>query len=269
MLKVANKLNSGMFDVLKRALKAKGMTYAELARIIKVSEPTIKRLFVDCDCKFSRLVEICHALDLTISEVAEVADRLQESVVTLPESVEKALASSPSLFWFYILLRDEMSCEQIEELYPISSADSYLYCRDLERLGLVSLTNDNQVIRLSTHPVRFTVGGPLHALFKKVNLKFVDQTIESTTNTQEKFKSISRRMRPESAELLAVEAQAFFNRIAQVSRQDKLTSPDEDLIAYKWCLAADEASFPSLMTIATYNKGNCPSSLGTAQGFNT
>jgi len=145
-----------------------------------------------------------------------------------------------------------MTCEQIQELYRISSADTYLYCRDLERLGLVSLTNDSQVVRLSTHPVRFSVGGPLQDLFKQINLKFVEQTIESTTNTQEKFKSISRRMRPESAELLADEAQVFFNRIAQVSRQDKLTSPDKDLIAYKWSLAADKASFSSLMEIAAH-----------------
>ena len=36
---------SFVFEGLKAHLKARGMTYADVARALKVSEPTIKRIF--------------------------------------------------------------------------------------------------------------------------------------------------------------------------------------------------------------------------------
>lgn len=244
--------NVEVFAVLKRALKAKGMTYADLAKKLNVSESTIKRLFVDCDCKFSRLIDICHALELSISEVTDVADRSSAAILDLPESVEQALATSPSLFWFYILLRDDMSCEQIEKLYNLDTADGYLYCRDLERLGLISLTSDNRIQQLFSQAIRFSTGGPLHKIYKEVNLKFVARTMDNSIAEPEKFTSISRRMKSESAEQLNKEIRVLEERISSLSRQDKLTSSADDLIAFKWVIAADHAMFASLMTITPH-----------------
>jgi DNA-binding Xre family transcriptional regulator len=47
------------FKILQGVLKARGMTYADLASRMEISEPTVKRIFAGHDCKLSRLLEIC------------------------------------------------------------------------------------------------------------------------------------------------------------------------------------------------------------------
>jgi transcriptional regulator with XRE-family HTH domain len=48
-------MNSLIFEALKRTLKAKGVTYRELAERMGVSEPTVKRIFHERNCKLDRL----------------------------------------------------------------------------------------------------------------------------------------------------------------------------------------------------------------------
>ncbi len=99
-------MQAELFELLKSVLKARRMTYAGLAKRLGLSEPTIKRIFAERDCKLSRMNEICAALELTfddmVSEVnhyrlTPVASRLEcnsrycrmISSVTFPDVVEK------------------------------------------------------------------------------------------------------------------------------------------------------------------------------------
>ena len=45
-----------VFDALKMHLKARGMTYADVARALKVSEPTVKRIFAGRNCTLKRSI---------------------------------------------------------------------------------------------------------------------------------------------------------------------------------------------------------------------
>ncbi len=72
-----------------------------------------------------------------------------------------------------MLLREEMTTGEIGTAYQLSETDVYLYCRELEELGLLTLANNGGVERISTHAIQFTAGGPLHELYKRVNLAFM------------------------------------------------------------------------------------------------
>ena len=46
-----------IFQALKAHLKARGMTYKDLAQSLGLSEPTIKRMFTACDCSLERRIQ--------------------------------------------------------------------------------------------------------------------------------------------------------------------------------------------------------------------
>ncbi len=218
----------------------------------------MKRLFVERDCKYSRLAKVCEVLGLTVADVLDVAERQAEAVDVLSEVVEQALAKSPSLFWFFMLLREEMTTGEIGTAYQPSETDVYLYCRELEELGLLMLTSNGGVERISTHAIRFTQGGPLHELYKRLNLAFMARVIDKSINTTESFVSVSRRMRPESARLMSDEIEALMGTIRRLARQDRLTSADTELVAYKWSIASGPASFKTLMDIVPHAQKQSP-----------
>lgn len=244
---------SSSFDVLKGVLKTRGMTYADLAERLDVSEPTIKRLFVEHDCKLSRLISICQILDLTVSELLEIADRTDDSVLTFSNEVERALADSPALFYFFLLLRDDLTPEAIGSIYSLESSDLHLYCRDLEKLGLLELSTSGSVTLLSQAPIRLSPDGPLQGLYKAVNSEFLKRAMDDSVDSPEAYVTISRRMRPESARLLVDDVQAMVSRIGKLARQDRLSNVEDELVTYKWAIASGRASFTTLFAIGPHS----------------
>src|SRR5882762_5553359 len=57
-------------EALKRCLRARGMTYAALARELRLSEASVKRMFSRSSFTLSRIEEILAALGLDLHEVA-------------------------------------------------------------------------------------------------------------------------------------------------------------------------------------------------------
>lgn len=240
------------FDVLKRVLKSRGLTYSDLADLMDVSEPTIKRLFVDRDCKLSRLDSICRLLDLSLPDLLEIADRNVEPVLSLTCEVEQVLADSPALFYLFLLLRDEMSLSDIGSIYGLDEADLHLYARDLERLGLIELSAKGSVTLSSTAPISFTLDGPLQQLHTDLNMDFLKRSINHAVENPTAYVTISRRMRPETATLLDEDVRSMVERISKLARQDRLSSPQSELIAVKWCFAKGMAKFSSLFTVGAH-----------------
>src|SRR4051794_12812285 len=57
-------------DALKRELKSRGVTYAALARKLRLSEATLKRMFSRRDFTLKRLDDICAAAQIDFSDLA-------------------------------------------------------------------------------------------------------------------------------------------------------------------------------------------------------
>src|SRR6266436_2292161 len=60
-------------EALKKCLRARGMTYAALARELRISEASVKRMFSRSSFTLSRIEEILAALDLDLHEVARMS----------------------------------------------------------------------------------------------------------------------------------------------------------------------------------------------------
>ena len=96
-----------LIDSLKRVLKSRHITYAELARRIGMSEASVKRLFSQRTITKNRLEQVLAALELDFFELAKLARGAGDAPEEMTETQEHALAAEPRLMGvFYLLFND-------------------------------------------------------------------------------------------------------------------------------------------------------------------
>jgi DNA-binding Xre family transcriptional regulator len=120
-----------LLDALKKVLKARRITYAQLAVGLAVSEPTVKRLFAQEQITLNRLEQICDFLGL---EFADLANQIREGRMPQQLSVnqEAALAEEPRLLAFLQYLLNEWSVADMREKLDISDAECVRWLTTLD-----------------------------------------------------------------------------------------------------------------------------------------
>lgn len=127
-------------ESFKRTLKAKKIVYKDLAKILKLSESSIKRLLSDKTLSLERIEEICRACDVSFAEICENAQfDSSPPVQFLSHEQEKILAANPRLLHYFILLNDRITPQKIEKDFEISNIESKKFLFQLDKLGIIEL----------------------------------------------------------------------------------------------------------------------------------
>ena len=184
-------------DTLKKVLKARGMTYAELARALRVSTPTVKRLFSQRSFTLDRLEEILQVLEIDFYELARMSHGRRGRLAELSLEQETALAKDARLFSIFWLLSNEWSFREIAEEFGIGAALLTTYFARLDRLRLIDWRPGNQArLRVPKHYV-WRAGGPLR---KTYGLKVVTEFMRSRFDSPlDAFRFEARELSSESA----------------------------------------------------------------------
>ncbi len=124
-------------EALKRCLRARGMTYAALARELRISEASVKRMFSRSSFTLSRIEEILAALGLDLHEVARMSLASAAGPAELTLDQETALAKDERLISVFWLVLNGWRYEQIAEAFSISRAELTLVFARLDRLKLI------------------------------------------------------------------------------------------------------------------------------------
>lgn len=234
----------GVFQTLKDVMRAKGMTYKALAVLMDVSEPTVKRIFQDQDCKLSRLLTICQLLDIDVETLLEMSERQLPAIEPISEKAEKALANDRTLMYLFMLLVSDVPLSEVQRTSGFSDAEVYQYLRQLEQIGLLRVGVENRITFLVEKPIKWRLDGPLHRILVAVNQAFVEKAVENHNKDHTPFYSASRMMSEQSREELDhafKELYALFHKLASL---DKVMLPKEQLKPYK--LLATLAPFDAL-----------------------
>lgn len=246
-------LQRGLFTTLKKVLKQKNVTYAELAARLQVSELTVKRMFRDQDCKFSRLLAVCKAIEVSFEELLEMQERNSQKVEFLPLEIEEQLAKRPAVFSFLILLISRFDLEYIRTEFNLAQHEIYRYLRELETMGILTLQGDSYRFQVSP-PIRWRLGGPVGKIIIKANQVFVEHSIDRQTNEEVEVVTQSRLLSPASLEELQEELRNLAKRFNTKAAQDQLLHPAEQLIPVK--MLGIVATFPvaELFPVPPYAK---------------
>lgn len=242
-----SRMRGEIFDVLKSVLKARGWTYSDLATGLGLSEPTIKRLFADGDCKLGRLLEICDLLDVKLTDLAERAKRGTDDSFELSKATEAELAENPLLFDLYVLLQSGEAPEHIAEYLHIPAHQLHQNLHKLHCLGLAVMRDDGRFSVRTDLPLQLRRHGPLHSRVREINLKFVASIYDEPNADGQLFRTISRRMLPDTARILQQEVAELAERIDKLARQDRLISSADALTSWKFTAAFGSVNFSAIL----------------------
>jgi len=150
-----------LFDALKMHLKARGMTYAHVARALGVSEATVKRIFATRDCTVARLESLCDLVQIELAELARGLPRDNRLVSRLTGDQERELASDPKLLLIAVCAMYQFKVADMVELYQLDEAACVRLLVRLERIGILELHENNRIRLKLARTFAWIPGGPI------------------------------------------------------------------------------------------------------------
>jgi transcriptional regulator with XRE-family HTH domain len=224
-----------LVDSLKRELKARGITYAELAARINMSEASVKRMFSQKNFTLQRLDEILTAAQIDFRDIALTTHDESPLISELSHEQEKEIIGDIRLFVVAVSMLNQLSVEQIVQIYELSEADVVKCLVRLDRIGFIELLPNNRVKLLVSRTFRWIPNGPIQKHFR-------EQAYGDYLESQ--FDGENELMRLVNVMLSKKSVAALLDRLKQVARefsqqhQEDAKLPFDEKYAISFMLAA-------------------------------
>jgi transcriptional regulator with XRE-family HTH domain len=172
---------------LKKALKARSITYRQVAQALELSESSVKRLFSSGELSLERIELICREFDLSFIELCRlVGEEQDESIWRLSLEQEAVIAKDMRLLQVYSLLHHGKNVSYIQERFDITAPELLKLLLTLDNLKLIELHEKNRVKIVNPGPYRLNREGA-------VGERIFEQTKKSFLNTS--FKGSDEHVR--------------------------------------------------------------------------
>jgi len=156
-----------LVTTLKRELKMRGMTYAQLAKHLDLSENSIKRLFAERKFSLARLEHICELLEWELSDLVQKMLEDSHRVASLTEQQEKEIANDTKLLLVAICVLNRWTFDDIIENYTLTETECIQLLAKLDRLKIIQLLPLNRVKLIVANNFRWRPNGPIQQYFQQ------------------------------------------------------------------------------------------------------
>jgi transcriptional regulator with XRE-family HTH domain len=163
-----------LIDQLKRELKARGITYAQLAKSIGMSEASVKRMLAQRNMTLERIDEILDATGIEFAELTDHFDREQKRITQLTAKQEQEVVSDPKLFLTAVCALNLMSYDEILAIYQLTEAELVGLLTRLDKLGFIELLPNNRFKLKVARTFAWVPNGPIMQAFKNNAGDFFD-----------------------------------------------------------------------------------------------
>jgi len=157
-----------LIELIKNELKAAGISYADLAQQLELSESSVKRMFAaGGEMPLSRLDEICRVLHCDFAELSAKLARpaMERHELTLEQ--ERAVVADPKLLLVAMCCLSQWSAEQMLAAYRLSEAEVTAALAQLDRLGIIELRPGNRYRLRLAKTFRWRAQGPVMSFFRE------------------------------------------------------------------------------------------------------
>lgn len=155
-----------LITTIKRLLKSQGLTYSDLAEKLKLSEPTVKRLFASGRLTVERLEQISHLLGYTLAELSREAVSGQARLDTLTAQQERELVSDTKLLVVAVCALNHWAMAEITEIYRITEQECLKCLLHLDKLRIIELLPGNRIRLNVSRDFDWLPGGPIRQYFQ-------------------------------------------------------------------------------------------------------
>jgi len=156
-----------LVDGLKRELKTRGVTYAELARRIGMSEASVKRMFAQRSLTLQRLDEILAAAGIDLLDLTRSALDAPKLVAQLTHAQEEELIGDPKLLLVAVAALNGLPVDEIVATFTLTEAEAVKYLLRLDRIGFLVLKPNNRVKLLVARTFDWIPNGPIQTWFRR------------------------------------------------------------------------------------------------------
>ena len=215
-----------LISALKRSLKARGLTYRDVARELGLSEASVKRVFSAGTFTLERLEQICGLLDMTIYELSRMtAMATVEKPNRLSWEQEQALADNPSLFTYFYLLLNGWTHAGICAEFGLSETASIRRLAALDRLKLIELLPGNKVRLLTAHTILWRRDGPVQQKYEKqVRRDFMHSKFDGPDEALH-FQAVE--LSEYSIKAMHKKVDTLIREIEELAETDMMVAPEE------------------------------------------
>jgi hypothetical protein len=157
---------TAIVDALKRALKGRAITYAQVAKALRLSEPSVKRMFASGHFTLARLEQICDLAHTTIGDLARSAEGDKDEVSQLTAEQERAIMSDRKLLLVALCALSHLTLEQMLQTYALSKTECIGLLVKLDRIKFLELLPGNRIKLRLTRAFSWLPNGPIQQYFK-------------------------------------------------------------------------------------------------------
>jgi transcriptional regulator with XRE-family HTH domain len=191
-------LSTDLLETLKARLKRHGMTYAQLAPRIGLSEAAVKRTFSKGTMTLGRLEEICDVLGIGLADLSQDLQSKGEPLSELSAEAEHELVGEPKLLLGLYLVLNRWKEQEVLAHYHFDKVEWTRVLARLDRMGVIDLLPDNQVKLRTARNFRWRAQGPIQKLFERKLLP--EYFAQGFTGPHQKVRLLTGMMTAASAE---------------------------------------------------------------------
>jgi transcriptional regulator with XRE-family HTH domain len=155
---------------IKRQLKAQGLTYREVARALKISEASVKRVFATERFTVERLAQVSLLLGFTLAELLQESTASVPALDTLTREQESQLIADDTLLLVAVCALNHWSLSDITDIYTVTKADVVKRLRILDRMGIIELLPGDRIRRRAKRDFDWITNGPIRTFFSEQGL---------------------------------------------------------------------------------------------------
>lgn len=203
---------------LKRFLRAQGITYADIARKLGLSESSIKRMFSKQAFSLRRFEQICNCAGIEMSDLIEFMNDRREYLTELTPQQEEALLANPKLLLVTYLLINGWALGEITDSFLIEKDEVERLLIHLHRARIIELLPFNRVKLLTARNFTWRKDGPVQKLFaEQVQREFLDSSFDAN---DERLRFVGGTLSPASLTQMQQSIDRVAREFDELSRSD-------------------------------------------------
>jgi DNA-binding Xre family transcriptional regulator len=210
---------------LKQQLKARGKTYADVARFLGLSEASVKRLFASGQFTLERMDRILEMLEMDLGDLVEAVQRDRHQVECLTPEQEAQIAADLPLLLVAVSVINGFSFNDLLEQYTLDQHLLIQKLAQLDRLKMIELQPGNRIKLRIAPNFRWLANGPIQRFFlEKVERDFFNSRFDRET---EKLLVFNCVISPGTNREIQRRMESFVHDISELVKKDRSLPLDQ------------------------------------------
>jgi len=155
--------STSVVHAIRAILRERGMTYRDLADLLGLSEPTIKRDLGQGNFSLRRLDRICDVLGVTVEDL--IRRPLVTALTELSLKQEGALVADTKALLVTYLIVNDWRFSEIMSTYQIDENELISLLLKLDKLRIIEYRPPRRIKKLTTRNFSWRKDGPVQAFF--------------------------------------------------------------------------------------------------------